>query len=244
VSWVDLHSHVLPGLDDGPSDMETSLQICEGLHSLGFSMLVATPHVRAGVWDGTPEEVTALGRVLEDALLARLRPPGNGGEVDVRVCVGGEHYLDAGFIDRMERGRLLEYPRQRGVLVEVSLLPRATHPGLRDMLFRIRVNGLRPVLAHPERYDAAHRSLDWLATLHQDGVGMLGDLMSLVGRSGRKSRRTLEKMMDRGILDGLCTDAHAPEDVPLVEKALNRLEKLAGRGPVDDWFGWGRGFTG
>ncbi len=238
--WVDLHSHILPGLDDGSPDLETSLQICEGLYALGFGTLVATPHVNPAIWDGSFEEATALARVLEEALLARLRPPGNGGEADVRVQVGGEHFLDASFMTRMDQGRLLTYPGGKGVLVEVSLMPKATYPGLRDVMFRIRIKGLRPVLAHPERYDASHRSLEWLEQLHEDGISMLGDLMSLEGRSGRKSRKALEKMIELDILDGMATDVHSVQDLREVENALDRLEKLVGRGDMDGYLTWGR----
>jgi len=244
MSWVDLHTHVLPGMDDGATDMETGLQMCQGLHELGFNVICATPHVSQTMWNGAREEVVAAARVLEDDLLDRLRPPGNGGEVDLAVVTGGEHYLDAAFLTRLEQDLLLEYPHDRGVLVEVSLMPRTPHPGLRDIMFRIRVKGLRPVFAHPERYDAAHRSLDWIEDLHDDGVGMLGDLLSLTGKSGRKSRRTLEKMLDRGLIDGMCSDAHSVGDVRALEGALARLEKIAGRDGLESLMTWGRTFTG
>ncbi len=244
MGWVDMHSHVLPGLDDGAPDLETGLQMCAALHEVGFNVICATPHVSQTMWNGAPEEVVATARVLEDDLLERLRPPGNGGEVDVSIVTGGEHYLDAAFLQRLEEDRLLEYPRDRGVLVEVSLMPRVPHPGLRDIMFRIRVKGLMPVLAHPERYDASHRSLDWIEDLHNDGVGMLGDLLSLTGKSGRKSRRTLERMLDSGLIDGMCSDAHSIEDVHALERSLTRLEKLVGRDMLESLMTWGRTFTG
>jgi protein-tyrosine phosphatase len=243
LAWVDLHSHILPGLDDGARDLETSLQLCEGLYRLGWGTLVATPHVSPAMWDGSPGEVMALAQVVEEALLERLRPPGNGGEVEISIGVGGEHMLDANFLGRLERDQLLEYPRGRGVLVEVSLSPGATHPGLRDILFRIRIKGIKPVFAHPERYDAAHQSLAWVEQLRDDGVAMLGDLTSLVDRSGRKSRKVLEKLIDRDLIDGLATDIHHPDDLRHVEKALLRLEKLVGGEGMEDYLTWGRQFV-
>jgi protein-tyrosine phosphatase len=239
-----MHCHLLPGLDDGAPDMDASLEMGAALYHLGFDTICATPHVHPGMWDGAPEEVVALVGVVEEELLDRLRPPGNGDEADVRVVPGGEHFLDAAFIGRMEEGRLIEYPRDRGVLVELSLMPGASHPGLRDVMFRIRVKGLRPVLAHPERYDSAQRSVDWVGMLRSDGVAMLGDLPSLVGKSGRKARRTLERMLDLGLVDGMATDAHSVDDVHVVEQALGRLEKNAGRQEMERLLTWGRAFTG
>lgn len=224
--------------------METSLQMGEALYGLGFEVVCGTPHVAPGMWDGSVEEVVALARILEDDLLDRLRPPGNGDEVELRIVPGGEHFLDASFLERLAGGRLLELPAERGVLVELSLLPRASHPGLRDIMFRIRVTGLRPILAHPERYDAAHRGVEWIEELRDDGVSMLCDLLSLTGKSGRRSRRTMERMLDRGLVDGVSSDAHSVEDVHALEKALARLEKVVGRVEMERLLTWGRAFTG
>ncbi len=244
MTWVDLHCHVLPGVDDGAPDLDTSMELGAGLYRLGFDTIVGTPHVGQGAWDGAPEEIHALARLVEETLLEKLRPPGNGGEVGLRVLAGGEHFLDAAFLRRLEEGRVLEYPRNRGVLVELSLSPGATFPGLREVLFRVRVKGFQPVLAHPERYDMSHRSLDWLEQLRDDGVALLGDVMSLAGKSGRASRKALERLLERGIVDGMCTDVHAPEDLRVLEDSLRILEKAVGGPGVERLLGWGRTFTG
>jgi len=244
MGWVDLHVHILPGIDDGSQDLETSLQMGEALYRLGFDTLCATPHVKQGVWDGQREEVEALTRVIEDELLGRLRPPGNGDEVNLRVITGGEHFLDASFFRRVEEKRLLEYPLERAVLVELSLMPGASHAGVREALFRVRVQGIRPVLAHPERYDASHRSIDWIEQLRDDGVSMLCDLLSLAGRSGRASRRAFERMVDRDLVDGVCSDAHGVGDVHALDVALPRLERMAGSAGLERYLTWGRALTG
>lgn len=244
MTWVDLHCHILPGVDDGAPDLETSMDLGAGLYRLGFDTIVGTPHVGQGSWDGAPEEIHALARLVEESLLDRLRPPGNGGEVSLRVLPGGEHFLDAPFLRRLEEGKALAYPRNRGILLELSLLPGATFPGLREVMFRVRVKGFQPILAHPERYDQSHRSIDWLEQLRGEGVAMLGDMLSLTGKSGRASRKALEKMMDRGLIDGMCTDVHSPEDIPALEESLGILEKAVGRSGVDSLLGWGRNYTG
>jgi protein-tyrosine phosphatase len=215
--FVDLHSHVLPGVDDGASTLAEAVDIARGLKALGWTCLVGTPHVRPGLFDPADDALLASLRELREAL-------GAGGP---RVLLAGEHYLDADVWQRIADGRGRAYPNGRSILVEISTVGPAP-ARFAEQLFRLRVGGLRPVLAHPERCAAFQSDDELLEELRRAGVAVALDLTSLVGAGGRGSRRVAERMLEHDLVDAACTDIHAAPELPEVEKALQRLRKLGG----------------
>jgi protein-tyrosine phosphatase len=214
---VDLHAHFLPGVDDGPRELAESLAIVRGLQALGYGCLVATPHARPGLFD--PDGPALL------AALTELR--GALGPLEPRVFLAGEHYLDDVIWTRIAEHRGRPYPNGRAILVEIPTSGPAP-ARLADQLFRLRVGGLRPVMAHPERISAFQEDPALVEALHAAGIPMAADLTSLVGGGGRHARRTLEKFLEHSLIDVACTDIHSADELPDVEKALARLRKLCG----------------
>ena len=220
--FVDLHSHLLPGVDDGAQTVEEALALARGLKALGFTCLVATPHARPGLFDPSGEALVAALRELRAAL-------GAGGP---RVLLAGEHFLDDEVWTRIAEGRARPYPNGKSILVEIST---AGPPPARlsEQLFRLRVTGLRPILAHPERCAAFQSDPDLLDELKRAGVGIALDLTSLVGGGGRGARRTAERLLEHDLVDVACTDLHTARELGEVGKALERLRKLVGDAGLD-----------
>ena len=99
---------------------------------------------------------------------------------------------------------------------------------MEQRFFQMNVRGVRPVLAHPERYVPLFRKTDPIERMLDMGVLPLMDVMSLVGRYGRKPRKAAERMLDEGVYYAVCSDSHRPADVEVVEKAIARLHELVG----------------
>ncbi|MBI5498712.1 MAG: protein tyrosine phosphatase [Deltaproteobacteria bacterium] len=215
--FIDLHCHLLHGVDDGPEGLPGGLDIAAGLKALGWTCIVATPHVRPGLYDPSDRAVLESLRDLRAAI-------GAGGP---RVLLAGEHYLDAEVWQRIADGRGRPYPNGRSILIEISTAGPAP-ARLSEQLFRMRVGGLRPVLAHPERCAAFQDDTALLEELRRAGVAVALDLTSLVGQGGRRSRRTAERFLELDLVDVACTDTHDARELPDVEKALARLRKLCG----------------
>ena len=215
--FIDLHCHVLHAVDDGPETLRGALDIAAGLKALGWTCIVATPHVRPGLFD--PDDPSILASLNE--VRAALGPAGP------RIFLAGEHYLDAEVWQRIADGRGRPYPNGRSLLLEIST---AGPPPARlaEQLFRMRVGGMRPVLAHPERCAAFQDDAELLHELKRAGIALALDLTSLVGQGGRRARKTAERLLELDLVDVACTDVHDARELTDVEKALARLRKLGG----------------
>lgn len=216
--YVDLHCHYLPGIDDGVRTADEGLRVLAGLHDLGWSRVIATPHIRTAMFDNrAPGLRRAFDELAEIAAGASRMP---------ELGLAAEHYCDDVFWDLFVRGEALPYPGGKAALVEFHYesWPR----GVERRFFEMQVRGVRPVIAHPERYQAIFRSTDPLDRMLDVGALTLLDVMSLAGRYGERPRRTAERMLEEGAYDAACTDSHRPEDVEIVARALDRLRELVG----------------
>ena len=193
---IDLHSHVLPGLDDGTRDLAEALALCEAAAADGVTLLAATPHVRDD-YPTTPEQ-------MEEAL-ALLRAAGPA----VQVVPGAE--LDLAELDRPreELARFGLGGRPDTLLVET---PYVGWPlDLAERLFRLRVEGFRIVLAHPERNADVQSRPELLEPIVGAGTLVQLTAASVEGRLGGSAKRCARTLLDRGLAHLLASDAHAPE---------------------------------
>jgi protein-tyrosine phosphatase len=198
---IDIHLHVLPGVDDGPPDLASAVEMCRIAAEDGCRVLVATPHQRHDLWENRD-------RALLERRLAELRAE-VAGMIDVRL--GGEIRVDSELIDE------LRAPDRRGLLPLCSgpyvLLELPRHGAVVDpvsLAHELRVAGWRPILAHPELISALVDDEPLVASLHRMGVlfQITGD--SLLGRFGRTARRTCEEWLDAGRVHFVASDGHSP----------------------------------
>ena len=216
--FVDLHCHYIPGIDDGVRTMAEGFEVLSGLKSVGYELVVATPHIRTAMFDNRKP---GLERAFAEVLALSEGVPGL-----PELGLAAEHYCDDVFWDLFTKGEALPYPGGKAALIEFhyEVWPR----NVEQRFFDMHLAGVRPVLAHPERYAALFRRTDPLDPLLDQGVVALLDLMSLVGRYGRSTQRAAERMVDEGVYYAACTDSHRPGDVALVREAIERLRELVG----------------
>lgn len=215
---IDLHSHVLPGLDDGARDVDEAAAMCRAAAADGIEVLAATPHVRFD-HPTTPEAMeTALASLAAQVgSLIRLVP---GGEVDLRE-------LDRPLAE-LKRFALAGNPRY--LLVET---PYVGWPlDLEERLYRLRLSGIITVLAHPERNADVQRHPDRLASLVARGSLVQLTAASVDGRSGDPARRCARELLDLHLAHLLASDAHAPE---LREVGLAAAARALGNDALARW---------
>lgn len=222
MGFIDLHCHPLPGIDDGARTPEDGAALLVGLKRAGFDAVVATPHVRTGVWDNRRETREAALSTLTPALdAARAR-----GEALPELLLAGEHMFDDVLRDLLQKGEALTYPGGGAALVEFQYEDIPVRVELQ--LWRMQRAGVRPVLAHPERYAPVQRSPDRFEELVGAGVWPLLDVMALVGAYGRRAQEAAERILKQGAYVAACTDSHKPSDVAAVTEAIAALRKRVG----------------
>jgi len=214
----DLHCHYLPGVDDGVRTWEEGMRLCHGLAALGYGTVVATPHMRPGMFDNDKAG-------LERAFVEFAAHCDDAGDLPERG-LAAEHFCDDVFFARLEQGTALPYPGGHAVLVEFA--PDRLPLGLEQQFFRMQVRGVRPVIAHPERYAPVWKRSAELEVLVDRGALALLDVMALVGKYGRRPQRAAEELLDADLYCAACTDSHRPEDLDTVERAIARLIELVG----------------
>ncbi len=220
--FVDLHCHWIASIDDGPRVVADGLAMLRGLQEAGFDTVVATPHMRPGMFDNDRPKLegayAAMRPHLEQASASGALP---------EVHLASEHFFDDIVFQRLVAGQGLPYPGQGAALVEFP--PHAFPVRCQARFFDLRRAGLVPVVAHPERYDPVWADDECLTPLLDAGAHLLLDLCSLVGKYGRLAQRAAEKLLEEEAYEAACSDAHKPSDVPIVVAAIQRLEALAGK---------------
>lgn len=220
VGYVDLHSHYVPDVDDGVRSTEEGVLLLRRLGELGFETVVATPHMRPGMFDNDRPQLEAAFAKFEAHVLASA--PG----LPARQ-LASEHWFDDVTFERLLAGAGLPYPGGRAVLVEMN--PTAFPLRLPERLADLRRRGLVPVIAHPERYQPVWNDRDEVDALLDVGACLLLDICALVGKYGSQPQRVAEKLVEEDAYEAACSDAHRPADADAVEKAITRLEKLVGK---------------
>jgi protein-tyrosine phosphatase len=216
--FIDLHSHWVAGIDDGARTVVESVKLLAALRQAGFDTVVATPHMRPGMFDNTRDTL----RRAFDATLAAI----GGASGLPEVMLSSEHFFDDIVFQRFLEGTALPYPGGHAALVEFptrSFPARITH-----RFFDLMRRQIRPVLAHPERYEPVWKDATVLEPLLDGGAVLLLDVASLVGKYGRAPRRAAEDLLERGYYYAACSDAHKAADVADVAQGIRLLFERMG----------------
>jgi protein-tyrosine phosphatase len=216
-NFVDLHAHYLPAIDDGATDVETSLRMATAAIEMGFSHLVATPHQRDGMYMPTAEQIIEATAQMKAALAV------NNGHIQLDVAA--ENFWDGVFHDRLAAGTVPAYPGNKAFLFEVE--PRLMPPRIEDVLFQIRVSGYLPVMAHPERYRGVRADISIAEKLGRSAA-LLVDLAALDGSNGWTEKRIARKLVEEGLAHAVATDMHTMKDAKRAAAGLDWIRKRMG----------------
>ncbi|MBE0641537.1 MAG: hypothetical protein IH599_05835 [Bacteroidales bacterium] len=206
---TDLHSHVLPGIDDGARYPEDSLAMLSLLRDLGYKKVITTPHVMTGAY---PNTISAIQEAE-----ARLRAEEGFASLGIELQVAAEYMLDEGFGGILAGGDILSFG-DRFVLMECSF--QQPWPGYRELVFELQLQEFTPVLAHPERYLYWQADPRELLALSDAGVLFQVNLMSLAGRYGPGVRRHAERMLKEGRVSFLGSDLHTVNTAAYLKQGL------------------------
>lgn len=206
----DMHSHLLPGIDDGAKSLEESLTLIRALSDLGFQQLFTTPHIMADLYPNTPEIIAQKEQEVQKAIAQAALP--------VQLQAAAEYLLDEAFAEKVHNKILLPLPGNR-VLIETNFI--AAPPQLDQLIFQLQAEGYQPVLAHPERYLYFHKQFNIYHELRERGVELQLNLLSLTGYYGKPELALAHRLLKEKLIDFLGTDLHH-------QRHLLQLQKLLG----------------
>ncbi|DAB40729.1 MAG TPA: capsular biosynthesis protein [Sulfurovum sp. UBA12169] len=206
---VDVHSHLIPGIDDGAQNMQESLALLGAMQSLGYEKVITTPHVMADAYGNTKESIQkGLGLLQKEAQKSGLT---------IQIEAAAEYYLDEGLLSLIEKDELLlvggEY-----LLFETSYTHRPN--GLERVIFEILAAGYKPLLAHPERYRYIQEPHEEYSRLKALGVFFQLNINSLGGYYGKGAKKAAEFLCKEGMVDFLGSDAHHQKHTDFLEKVF------------------------
>jgi protein-tyrosine phosphatase len=195
---TDMHSHLVPGIDDGSPDVETSIELIRGLTALGYKKFIATPHILWDIYKNDKDTITAAFQELQLALKAN--------NMNVPMQFAAEYFLDDHVSDLIEEEIPLLTIKKNWVLTEFSFV--SPPLDLKEKLFAMQMAGYHPVLAHPERYGYFSRDKNMYDTLRSAGYYFQVNLLSLAGYYGRGPQELGEYLIKKKYVDLLGSDLH------------------------------------
>jgi len=214
---IDMHSHLLPGIDDGAPDTPTALALIRAMRNLGYEHFIATPHIMKELHPNTPETIQTALTQLQTALNATEDLQG------LRIQAAAEYMLDEGFEALVaQKHPLLCLSPQKHLLVE---LPQAGEPPhWEHLLFTLQTRGYKPILAHPERYRYLSGDFARFERLTDSGVLLQINLLSFAGYYGQGPEKMAHELLKRDMAELLGSDLHNHTHAQQLEAFLSHRQ--------------------
>jgi len=219
---VDIHSHILPGIDDGASTISHTTKLLEGLNKIGFSKCIATPHTLPEIWENTSNGIKETFQTTKE----QLQEP----HQKMLQRAASEYMINEAFLERLQTEPLLTI-KDNIVLIEMSYMnpPLA----LKEIIFEIQLKGYQPLLAHPERYLFYHQNTKMYQTLKELDVKFQLNLLSSVGYYGSSVATAADFLLKENYIDFVGTDVHHMKHIGAFENKLIIKSEAALRSAIE-----------
>ena len=223
-NFVDMHNHILPGIDDGAENVDDSIALLRGFGEFGIQRFIATPHIMSNLYPNDASTIHTALKELEDSLIENDLK-------EVNIAAAAEHMIDDTFISNVSENKVLPI-RGAYLLVEMSYLQRPLN--FKEAIIKVASSGLYPILAHPERYVFLHRRTHRYQKYKERGILMQMNLLSLGEYYGKEVQKVAHKLLDERIIDIVASDIHnlrqlqELKELKVSEKTLRKLLPVIG----------------
>ncbi len=209
---TDMHSHILPGIDDGSPDVETSIALIRGLMELGVTRSIATPHIIGDMYRNDAGTINSALKILQDELKKQ--------QINFTVSAAAEYMMDSYFYELLNNKVSLLTVKDNLVLTEFSYSSMPEEP--EKMSFAIITEGYIPILAHPERYPYYYNNYKYFHHLKDLGFLLQVNLLSLTGYYGKEALKVAQYILKNGLVSFLGTDMHHERHLAALSDNRNR----------------------
>jgi protein-tyrosine phosphatase len=203
---TDMHSHFIPGIDDGAATVEDSVNLVRAMADMGYKSIITTPHVMVDFYPNTTETITNGLKILQAALLEN--------NITIPVRAAAEYYIDENFVALLEKEPLLAITKNQ-VLVEFSMLYEP--PMLWEVIFKMQSAGYVPIIAHPERYLFFHKEFHRYREFKDRGCLLQMNMLSLTGYYGKNIKHIADELLSKGMYDYCGSDMHHEKHAALLK---------------------------
>lgn len=206
---TDLHSHLIPEIDDGSKSMEQSIQMIKELKEIGFKKLITTPHIMSHRYPNSKEGILTAFKKLKDELLSQ--------NIDIHIEVASEYYYDEHFIELVRAKDLLTFG-DNYVLFELSYS--SPTYGLEQTVYELLKAGYKPILAHPERYTYLASSPSKYHKIKELGLLFQINVNSTNNFYGKSAKKAVEYLIEQGLVDFVGSDTHRPNYIESLKESI------------------------
>ncbi|WP_456459659.1 tyrosine-protein phosphatase [Reichenbachiella sp.] len=206
---MDLHSHLIPGIDDGVKSWDESLSILSQLNELGYKKVITTPHIIQNYYPNTPDSIRQ-GTIELNKKIAEI-------DLSISVEAGAEYYLDDHFAKQVKNKQELLSFADGYILIETPFMNKPLF--LEETIFNLQANGFKPILAHPERYTYLQNNLELVHSLTSLGLFMQVNISSLTGYYSKEAQKLAKYLIDTNQIHFLASDIHNQKHLNQVKKA-------------------------
>ncbi len=202
---VDMHSHLIPGIDDGSPTMATTINYLKEMNQLGFQKIITTPHIMSDFYPNTSSIINeGLASIKKELLSSNL---------SIQIEAAAEYLMDFYFEKLLADNDILSFGKEKYVLVELSFV--SIYPNFEKVIFDLLTRGYQPILAHPERYNYLHNNFKSYAHIKDLGCMMQINIPSLLGYYGKPTKLIANQLIKNGLIDFLGTDLHHDKHLQL-----------------------------
>lgn len=217
---IDMHTHILPNIDDGSNNIEESIEMLKEAQEAGFTGLVSTSHFIEESYNTTSKEREELINNINNKLILE--------NINIKIYNGAEAYISNNLNELINKSILPTINGSRYLLMELPMNSEIIY--LDEIIGSLKQNGIIPIIAHPERYSYVQKNPNMLAKLIEQGVLFQANYASIIGKYGKQAEKTIKKLLKSNMIHFLGTDAHRSKSVYIqMNIILKKIEKLIGK---------------
>ena len=204
----DMHSHLIPGVDDGSQSAKDSILMIKGMSEMGYKKLIITPHFMTGFYNNTADGVRHALSMLKEGVSRQ--------DIDIELDVAAEYYIDYDFMQDLDKKPMLTFGNKM-LLFECSFTNQ--HRNFDETVFEMQINGYKPVLAHPERYVYWHNKPSLMQEFHDRGILFQINILSILGAYSPGVKKMATWLIENDMCDFIGTDLHSANHLAAIERA-------------------------
>lgn len=222
---VDIHSHLIPNVDDGSKSVEETFMLIKEADRTGITDIILTPHYIVNSYEQNANTLILLKDKLQQIL--------DKDKINVKLHIGMEVYITDNLIDLLKQNKLLTLANSKYLLME---LPLNTNVQYLDMvIFKLIENNIIPIIAHPERYKFVQEDPSKVRELIDSGCLIQSNIGSILGIYGKKAKKTIKYLLKNDLINFIATDTHRKNTIyPLLEKGIKKIEKITGKEKAEE----------